>query len=241
MLINPFIYSTATPTPPFSNTKSIVFDGVDDYVSTGYSYDATVTPNFSMSFWMKSTSAGAFIHPIGIKTNGGKQESSPIMMHSQKLLIQDRTGWNWGSAIINDGNWHNIIMTAAYGGNTTVGTALNIYLDGNLTPDLSSTTMDNGTNSYLDGDLFMGNFNGASDYFPGNIDEVAVWETILSSSDITAIYNSGTPQDLTSLSPVGYWRMGDGDTYPTLTDYGSGGNNGTMVNMSSSDFVADVP
>lgn len=227
---------------PFENAKSIIFDGVDDYISTGYSFDATVTPNFSMSFWIKSTSNGSFIHPIGIKTDGGKQESSPIMMHSKKLLIQDKNGWNWGSSIINDGNWHNIIMTASYNGNATLGTTLNIYLDGNLTPDLYSATMDtNSNNYYLSGDLFIGNFNGTGYHFPGNIDEVAVWESILSSADITSIYNSGVPNDLSSLNPIGYWRNGDGDTYDIITDHGSGGNDGTMTNMTSGDIVTDVP
>ena len=31
--------------------------------------------------------------------------------------------------------------------------------------------------------------------------------------------------------------MGDGDTYPTLTDNGSGGINGTMTNMAAEDIV----
>ena len=40
---------------------------------------------------------------------------------------------------------------------------------------------------------------------------------------------------------LSWWRMGDGDTFPTLTDNGSGGNDGTMTNMSSGNIVEDVP
>ena len=40
-------------------------------------------------------------------------------------------------------------------------------------------------------------------------------------------------------SPVSWWRCGDGDTSPTLTDNGSGGNDGTMTNFST--FSTDVP
>ena len=75
----------------------------------------------------------------------------------------------------------------------------------------------------------------------GLVDEVAYWNRGLSSSDITAIYNSGVPDDLSSYSPIGWWRMGDNDggTGTTVTDQGSGGNDVTMQNGAS--FVTDVP
>jgi len=75
--------------------------------------------------------------------------------------------------------------------------------------------------------------------FQGGIDEVSVFTSELSQSNITSIYNSGVPNDISSLSPLSWWRCGDGDTAPTLTDNGSGGNNGTMTNFST--FSTDVP
>ena len=80
--------------------------------------------------------------------------------------------------------------------------------------------------------------------FNGLIDEVALWDSALSASDVTAIYNSGVPADLSSLSPVNWWRFGDGtgdtdsgggapangDTIGTVVDQGSGGNNATGTN-----------
>ena len=75
----------------------------------------------------------------------------------------------------------------------------------------------------------------------GLIDEVAIFNSALSASDITAIYNSGTPDDLSSYSPVGWWRMGDNDggTGTTITDQGSGGNDGTLTNGPT--FSTTVP
>jgi len=69
---------------------------------------------------------------------------------------------------------------------------------------------------------------------------VAVFNTELSASDITTIYNSGVPNDLTGTSGlVSWWRMGDGDTAPTLLDNGTAGNNATMNNFST--FSTNVP
>ena len=77
--------------------------------------------------------------------------------------------------------------------------------------------------------------------FDGNIDEVAYFTSELSASDVTTIYNSGVPNDISSLSPTGWWRMGDNDsgTGTTVTDQGSGSNNGTLTN--SPTFQTNVP
>ena len=73
------------------------------------------------------------------------------------------------------------------------------------------------------------------------MDELSFFNTELSVSDVTAIYNSGLPNDISSLSPVGWWRMGDNDggTGTTVTDQGSGGNDGTLTNGPT--FSTDVP
>ena len=96
----------------------------------------------------------------------------------------------------------------------------------------------------------------------GIVDEVGVWGSVLSGGDITSIYNSGTPADLASFSPLSWWMMGDSpDTISTFYDRGSEGNDatptwaeagdivnetpkgygGTMTNMTSGDIVEDVP
>ena len=88
-------------------------------------------------------------------------------------------------------------------------------------------------------------------YFPGLIDEVAIFGSALSdggvstgataSGDIATVYNSGVPGDIASLSPVSWWRMGDNDggTGTTVTDQGSGSNNGTLTNGPT--FSSTVP
>tara|TARA_R110002153_G_scaffold248693_1_gene404897 strand:- start:556 stop:1386 length:831 start_codon:yes stop_codon:yes gene_type:complete len=89
-------------------------------------------------------------------------------------------------------------------------------------------------------------------FFEGNIDEGSVWNKALTSAELVAIYNSGVPIDLLSDSGdyasssnlQGYWRMGDTagtSVYPTIEDYSSNSNDGTMTNMASGDIVTDTP
>jgi len=80
------------------------------------------------------------------------------------------------------------------------------------------------------------------------MDEVAIWDVALDSDAVSAIYNSGTPIALDSDSGdydnsgdlQGWWRMGEGDTYPTITDNSTNSNDGTMTNMASDDIVGDT-
>ena len=75
------------------------------------------------------------------------------------------------------------------------------------------------------------------------IDEFAIWSSD-ESANIIDIYNSGAPQDLSVLDDpaVHWWRMGDGDTFPFLSDSGTASNLiMTMQNMNVGDIVSDVP
>ena len=76
--------------------------------------------------------------------------------------------------------------------------------------------------------------------FDGNIDEVTIYNAELTSGEVTTLYNSGTPSEPSTTNLVSYYKMGDGDTYPTITD-NQGSNNGTMTNMGSEDIVLDTP
>ena len=57
--------------------------------------------------------------------------------------------------------------------------------------------------------------SGGSQYFEGNLDEVAFWNSALTSANVTSIYNSGTPNNLNDLTtpPIDWYRMGENGSY----------------------------
>ena len=77
----------------------------------------------------------------------------------------------------------------------------------------------------------------------GNIDEVAIWDSTLTSANITSIYNSGEPADISSLSPTSWWRMGENATFSTNWTVPDqvGSNDGTSANMDLADLEGDAP
>ncbi|SVB14697.1 uncharacterized protein METZ01_LOCUS167551, partial [marine metagenome] len=77
---------------------------------------------------------------------------------------------------------------------------------------------------------------GNGNYWSGAMDEVAIWDKALSSSDVETLYNAG--YDLTNASEnsedyalltglKGYWRMNEGEGN-TLSDASGNGNIGTI-------------
>tara|TARA_B100001059_G_C17749435_1_gene536290 strand:+ start:499 stop:1230 length:732 start_codon:yes stop_codon:yes gene_type:complete len=225
----------------FTNTYSLDFDGVDDYVDTGIT--TTGTNNVSISCWIKTTETFAYTQSRcafgGINNVSGANYTLGRLgsAFSSANDMKVRAFNTLGTTKLNDGNWHNIIYTYDY---TTK--EVNAYVDGNTTPEITVTIAAFSSNYRI---AIGWNGSTSSYHFEGNVDECAVWYSILSTSDITAIYNSGVPTDLTDLSPVSWYRNGDDATWDgsnwTLVDQGSGGNNGTSANMTESDRVEDVP
>ena len=215
------------------NRYSFDFDGTDDYVIVPNSTSLNITTAMSVSMWFKTTSSSV-MYPL---TQGSGSEIKYLVqfyapINRIRLQIYD------GNSVLtiidntqafNDGQWHHLAFTTDA---LTTTDGVKIYFDGTLLTN-KGTLSNNGISS-ITTPFYIGQIPNTS-RFNGNIDEVAVFNSELSQSDVTSIYNSGVPNDLSSLSPVSWWRMGDAATFGggnwVLTDQGSGGNNGTSTNM----------
>jgi len=217
--------------PSFSNTYSVDFDGTNDYMDVGNITALNAVANASYSFWYKTSEAStALVTLIGDSSQG----LSAYQFTDGNMYIHSFVS---GSAhsISNptSGVWHHIACTFE-------ASASKAYLDGSL---VSTVDHGNTTASTCGNNFSIGRLTGYSNTLSGTklVDDVALFTSTLSAADVTAIYNSGVPADLTSYSPVGWWRMGDNDsgTGTTITDQGSGGNDGTLTNGPT--FSSDVP
>jgi len=218
---------SVTASPFLANTYSMEFDGVDDFISTGLNLGFTSYPDFSISYWINTNASftnfnSYFAVAVNVTYAGGAFNYSAGRLYKRAsglVVYVQGFGSVQGTTALDDGNWHHIVQTYSDNGNNTQ--RVRIYVDGNTTPevDLASTL------SYapLTSNLFIGARNSSNDKaFPGNIDEVAVWNTALSSDAVQEIYNAtnnntGKALDLstdynnyTSSSNLQYWnRLGD--------------------------------
>ena len=231
MIINPFIFAV-----PFVNTKSLLFDGVDDYVDLGTPTELNLIGEMTASLWIKPASISGLKFVIGQSNSGAgnyqwfldiNRTSGRISIGTKNAVILT------SSTSLSVGTWYHIAFTRT---GSTGNWDYVFYLNGVADGSVTGSTVNPGTQERTCIGR-IGDLNGF--YFSGNLDEVAIWDTD-QTANISTIYNSGVPNSLLSLNPVGYWRV-DGSTYPTITDTGSGGNDGTMTNMSAGSIVTDVP
>jgi len=222
------------------NTYSVEFDGTDDYVDLGNSSDLAPS-SITISAWIKVTGSVDTYNYIVSRAGStygsyhlrytSSNKFNVFLGFASSQFKQDITT----SSTFTLTDWHHVAFTYDQ-------TNAKLYVDGveeysgAETRAIDYTASVEGSNTHI-GSTPMG-YPSPSE---GLIDEVAIFNSALSGSDITAIYNSGTPDDLTSYSPVGWWRMGDNDggTGTTITDQGSGSNDGTLTN--SPTFSTTVP
>ena len=228
-----------------SNTKSVSFDGTNDHMTIGTNVLFNTGSAFSYSGWVKLDSYSPVFQTIAqfktnhsngfflMLSNTGNYTGLNIGNMDTSNMMKVRTAGDISSTFT---NWTHIAMTYNGSGAST-SSNYKIYINGN---EVSTTS--NGNLISISNVNTIGAANdGASFPTNGLIDEVAIFNVELSSSNVTLIYNSGVPDNIASLSPLGWWRMGDNDggTGTTITDQGSGGNNGTLVNGPT--FSSTVP
>lgn len=224
------IIHPSTSTPAFSNTKSILLDGIDDYVDIANPTSFSDTGDFSISAWIKYTTNGVNLNIFNARDNRYLYVRSGRIYGAFKNSANSFKSIN-SSAYFNDGNWHHAMFVKN-------SSNLILYVDGT---QVAINT--NGGATYNGGTIYArigarAFSSTATNFFQGNVDEIAFFNSD-QSANISTIYNGGTPNNISSLSPSIWYRCGDNDTSPTLTDNGSRGDNGTMTNFST--FSTDVP
>ena len=238
---------------PFVNEYSMSFDGVDEYYqiadNDNLSFgNGTTDSAFSFSAWVKMNDATRFrIFNKGSNFSTdyeyllatGADDKLDLNLYDKSTV--GRIARRFDTALTSyEGTWIHIVAT--YDGSSS-SSGIKLYLNGSRVDDIDNNSgtyvaMENTTNK-----LFIG--RTLTTYSNGSMDEVSIFNTELSASDVATIFNNGTPNDISSLSPISWWRMGEEASWNgsqwTLTDQGSGGNNATSVNMEEADRVTDVP
>lgn len=226
----------------FTNFFSADFDGVDDYIQTNILQGQVIntTNQLSISLWFKADSLGSkMIFSTG--QDAAQSNNNRFYLWTASDTVQ----LNWGSfaakvGTVPDattGNWNHIVGSID-------GRSIKVYYNGVFA--YYSTNESDFTLSHA---LRLGGHaSGTTPYaFHGNIDEVATFDTALSASEVTAIYNSGTPTDLTANSGdyqsadnlTAYYRF-ENVNFPNA-DSEVGTATGVMTNMAEDDITEDTP
>ena len=247
-LLNPYIYGGAAA---FTNEKSLLFDGVNEFlIKSGAFTEFDGATNITYSFWVKFNTLSNYDAPFG-RLKSGDSNSESMNVHADGtcdfvIAKGTLTYGRAGSGTFTTGTWYHIAI--CYDGNETGNSnRLKVYKDGSalslsFTGTIPATLH---TNDSL-GRFVIGAKSAVANYMDGYVDEFSIFNYTLDSSQVTSLYNSGTPTDVENTSgvtaPVHWWRMGDdsGDDETTIYDQiGSVDLIGT--NLEAGDIQTDVP
>jgi len=203
-----------------TNAKSIAFDGTDDHVNLGNNWSFLDDPDaneFTIVAWFKGASGadGTIFGKAGADVNTERAVQ----------FFTDGNDFGYGrlgnthlstGVTVADGTWHHAALVSWNDGGTYKGT---VYIDG-----VARVTASTGSGTQADKDFLIGarrntNNTDLGYLFTGNIDEVGIWNSALTATEIKAIYDN-VRLDFTknsvgyasSSSLAGWWRMGDGTT-----------------------------
>ena len=220
---------------------SLSFNGTNEYVSVPF--DSTMNPSgdFSVSAWVKLSNKNAYRSAVTSRseTVNGNQTGGYMLYISNANKWQfwngfGNTGGLWkqanSSTRIIENTWQ--MQTVTY---DHANTHMRLYVDGVLVAQNNSASLVANT----DKPLYIGagrtnkhphDVDPPQFHFNGKIDDVAIWNAMLSSDEIVQLYNSG--ETLYAGDNYGnYTSSGSLQEYWTMDTEVSGENNGTGTTL----------
>ena len=214
-LLNSYVYEVAdTPVERIANAQAMSFNGTDQYVSAGNITSLNNLSAFSTSSWINYSGTPSGTSHIFLSGGSGASNRFYIeLVGSTTIRYGSGSGYvDVAVSSVSSGSWHHIVTVHD-------GTSLDVYLDG--VKQNPSSVLTTSPNTSIGQSFKIGSyFSPVGFLWSGKLDEVALFNTELSSEKITQIYDAtavvgGVPQTANLFtggldSSLVYWnRMGD--------------------------------
>jgi hypothetical protein len=170
------------------------FDGINDYISVSSSVAST--PPYTICAWAKAASNSGVAHRY-ILANGGERNEYHGFSLSQDPetdewtlygRINGRGGYAAGSSISSE--W--VFLCASWDG-TDDANSIKLYVNGQLADEQTPSNISCGGSTL---NLKIGNTAiNANHYFQGSIDDIRIYDRILSLSEIGLLYHEGENEE----------------------------------------------
>ena len=229
------------------------FDGDNDHMKVPI--PSTISNNFTVSVWVywdASASSSDYDYPfaMGIGASGGGENAGGHFsfrrdVSTDYLTIFSGNESHTTSDAMPTGEWVHLLARCY---NTTI----EVYYNG-VSKSLSNTPASVNFDITTEGGGTIGAYHHDLSYGPesdyethpmnGKIDEVAIWNAGLTQAEAVAIYNSGTPLDLTSDSGnytsasdlQCYWKMDNALTTKRIRTHAFRGSGKFVVHSGAAD------
>jgi hypothetical protein len=181
--------------------QALELDGVDDYVNIdgykGINADQTDPNNpvqqpFTIANWFRITETSGDHEMVTWGTQAGQQRVT-WRVHEGRLRTEHASGNLRGNTYVNDGEWHHGALVVTEGANLRVP-ATRLFVDG--VQDTVFSGSDAPYNLTAGADVRIG-MSGPQDgrYFPGALDEVRIYNSVLTEEEIAWLAGRTLPFD----------------------------------------------
>lgn len=168
------------------DSAAATFDGINGYIQI----PAEVGTDFTIAFWMKTTSTGGagaqWYNGSGLvdgEVGGAAADFGTALVGTKVAFgIGNPDTTIMSTSAVNDGAWHHVAVTR----NSTSG-AMQLYLDGALQAAATGPT---GTRS-APTTLRIGSIQTGFGYYNGSLDEVRLYNYALAAADVAKLFRPG--------------------------------------------------
>lgn len=224
----------------------LVFDGIDDRVLVPYD-DSFPTETFTLAAWIKMTPPGhrsaiiargedddsfnlswqLFVNPDGTLQIMLENQNEQNFCYPFTCMGQPQASCSAQNLFVADDQWHHVAATRALTGE------LDLYIDGESRAQCDQTGVPSSNNFQF---LSIGCTHGTIGpppggvepptwFFPGAIDDPAVWNVALPLAGVQQVYDDGV--DPADEHLMGYWPFDEGSGQ-TVSDLSAAGNHGFL-------------
>ena len=187
-LVNGATYGTGVINQGFS------LNGVNQYVNLGNVFDNDGTQNLSISAWIyRDTTSTQSIFSRFPSAGDLKGYDLHVVGNKIRFYIGQLFPTNCiiveASTVLSTSTFYNVVVT--YDGSKSVS-GVKIYINGTLQTLSTIYDVFTGSSSAVTASTTIGSRAGGSLFFNGIVDEIAPFNDILTQSEVTELYNSGS-------------------------------------------------
>lgn len=226
-----------TQAQSWSILKAYSIDGVDEHFKTDTVECLDEATSFTISLIIKWDSSATATKYLFYKWDGTTNKIGLTWVNSQ-LRFEIGTSTVMGTISSRSNRTHHIVMT--YNGANAANSRAKLYLDGSNIGGTPSSAEPVSVPQSINGKpVFIAAREGGSVYHAASYIECSIWQSELTSANVTSLYNSGSFVNPSSIGRIKHsWRFGDNTNDTNLSIYDNAGNSDlTCVNIDQADII----
>jgi len=202
--------------------NGVTFDGTGDYINVGGGDNSIldIPGAITITTWIKPTAAAlSSYHQIMGNANGSTSQYGLYLFNGKLFYAISSSGsyedYDSSVTLVAD-TWYHIVAT------NTGSDTVQIYINGTAYTPTKSGSVTTPTSGFTT-TSFGRNGNVDSEYFAGIIDEARIYNRVLSSSEVSQLYNWAP-------GPMAYWNADNTSGTTVLDSSGNGAPSLTLTN-----------